>query len=137
MLKGQERASIYPYSFQYSRRFARQNVRQDSKLIHTLDQVSIYKVAKVYSPMQKVATFLAPLLDWKCLVCLVRVKPGTGNSATGDLPTFLKHAWLPLQCHTQKRIGGASALFGYDNNKDLKVCFLVMRVYDVHTYRLQ
>ncbi len=69
MLKGLQRASIYPYSFQ---------------VFHFISQC------------KKVATFLAPPLDWKCLICLVRVKPGTRNSSTVDLPTFSKHAWLPL-----------------------------------------
>ncbi len=35
------------------------------------------------------------------------------------------------RCHTQRRIGGApvarQTVFGYDNGKDLKVCFLVTR----------
>ncbi len=63
----------------------------------------------------------------------------------GGAPPILLWIWHRLQnkiyegsrvifysrWNTQRRIGGALAcqfFFGYDNDKDLKVCFLVMRV---------
>ena len=51
----------------------------------------------------------------------------------GQFPFTLLPPYIMFcsRCHTQRRIGRAPAhqsFLGYDNDKDLKVCFLVIRV---------